>query len=292
MKMDWNRGRWAPETRRAYESFWRDWAAWCAQHDAQPFPAKPTEVSTYLTERSTTVSTQSVAGRLAMLVAAHKIRGKPLRVNETCIRDAWAEIRRQKGTAHTPKQALTGAAMQAIIEHVPNTGGTLQDRAILLVGFKSAMRRSELVALDVEDLTFSVGGLHIHIRHSKTDKTGRGETVTIGRSGTALCAVAALEAWLKYASITSGPVFRTRQGRMFAGTVANIVKRWAAEAGIDPKVVAAHSLRSGCITTMQEAQVDLKAGMEHSRHKTPTIYLGYVQAKRGLESAAVKALGI
>lgn len=285
-----DRGRWAPSTRQAYESFWRDWCAWTATNGAESFPAKPERVAEYLTAKAETVSTASLSGRLACLVAVHKIKRKPLRVNETIIRDAWAEIRRKKGTASTPKMALPAEAMHKVIASIP--ADHLQDRAVLLVGFKAGMRRSELVALNFDDVAISPAGLHITIRHSKTDKTGKGQTVTIARTGTDLCAVAALEAWLTQAEITSGPIFLNKNGRMPAREVANIAKRWAAAIGIDPKIIGAHSLRSGCITTMQEAGIDIKSGMELSRHVTPSIYLGYAQVKRGMDSAAVKALSI
>ncbi len=292
--IDINRGRWSPSTRRAYESFWRDWESWCRLSDEgwNPLPSDAKAIAGYLNhcaERG--LSTASIAGRLAAILAVNSLYGNPINVKATVIRDAWAEIRRAKGTRNTPKQALPAAAMTRIIKGIPED--RLQDRAILLVGFKSAMRRSEIVALNREDLDITEAGVHITIRHSKTDKTGKGEVVTIARTPTAYCAVAALEAWLTNAGTTDGPIFRSAAGlRMAAPKVAAITKRWAAKAGFDPKLIGAHSLRSGCITTMQEAKVDLKAGMEHSRHRTPQIYLGYAQVKRGLDSQAVKALGI
>jgi len=77
---------------------------------------------------------------------------------------------------------------------------------------------------------------------------------------------------------------------MDAREVATITKKWGAAAGFDPRELGAHSLRRGCVTTMNEAGIDLKSGMEHSRHKTPTVYLGYVQAKRAMENPAIAAL--
>ena len=214
--------------------------------------------------------------------------GNTINVKATVIRDAWAEIRRAKGTASTPKTAIDDKAIRLIVGKMP--ADLLQERAVLLVAFSSAMRRSELVALNVDDLSFSDDGCAITIRHSKTDKSGKGEVIGIPRSDGELCAVAALEAWLKHAGITEGAVFQSKGRRMAARRVADIAKQWASRVGFSAAEIGAHSLRRGCITTMNERGIDLKSGMQHSRHKTPTIYLGYVQRKQAMDNPAMKAL--
>jgi integrase len=121
---------------------------------------------------------------------------------------------------------------------------------LLLVGFAGAFRRSELVALNVEDLEESELGFKVTIRHSKTDQEGAGQTIAIVR-GSVACPVTALKAWLEAAGITTGPIFRSvRKGgavgeRLAAQSVADIVKR----VGLDPAVFAGHSMRSGFLTS-------------------------------------------
>ena len=158
------------------------------------------------------------------------------------------------------------------------------------------MRRSEIVALNWADLEFSEDALIVTIRRSKTDKAGKGQVVAILRSGTDTCAVSALELWrekLNERGFRDGPVFRTRTGaRMIAERVATITKRWAKAIGVDPKTVAAHSWRHGCITDMNRAGVNLKDGMAHSRHKVSTTYLNYVEMDIAKKNPALAALRV
>lgn len=291
MEINFALGRWAPATRRSYEDAWRDFCAYCAMRDAQPMPAKPETVAGYLTARSATLAVSTLSVRLAAIVAVHDMKRKPLRVKGSAIRDAVAEIRRVKGSAKIPKAALVMDDFKRVIAGIP--AEALQDRAVLLIGFASAMRRSELVALNVEDLTFTPDDLTIIVRRSKTDKDGKGATVAILRTPTAYCAVAALEAWLHHAEITSGPIFRTsHKTRMWPRTVADIAKRWAANAGLDARVIGAHSLRRGCITSMFRGGAKLEEIMRHSRHSTPAIALGYVEAHAAVQNPALRALGL
>jgi site-specific recombinase XerC len=292
MQVDFNRGRWSPSTRQAYESHWKDWEAWCAARGVEAFPSDPADIAAFITERAETLSHSSVSGRQGAILSINALYGNVINVKATVIRDASSEIRRTKGTASTPKTAIDDKALKRIIRNMP--AELIQERALLLVGFSSAMRRSELVALNVDDLEPwppSEDGFAINIRHSKTDKSGKGERIGVPRSGGEFCAVAALEAWLSHAGITEGPVFRGAYGeRMAARRVATLAKRWAGKAGFTEREIGAHSLRRGCITTMNAKGIDLKSGMEHSRHRTPTIYLGYVQRKAAMDNPAVKAL--
>ena len=127
----------------------------------------------------------------------------------------------------------------------------LRDRAILLLGFGGAFRRSELVALNIADLEFCNSGLRVTIRKSKTDQEGLGVTIAIAR-GSAACPVDAVRAWIKTAAIGQGPLFRpvmktgkVSARRLSARTVAEIVKTYARRAGLKAADFSGHSLRSG-----------------------------------------------
>lgn len=290
MQISFDRGRWAPATRRSYEISWRDFERWCEEHEAVDFefPVRPEVIADFLIARSETHSTSTLSGRLAAIVAVHQLYGHEVRIKGSVIKDAWSEIRRQKGTARKPKAALVVDDIKKIVKGIP--ADQLQDRAVMLIGFASALRRSEIVALNAEDLVFSDTALTINVRRSKTDKAGKGEPVAILRGSTEFCAVAALEAWLAHAEITSGPIFRCRGERMHPRTVANIAKRWAKRAGFDDASIGAHSLRRGCITSMFRAGADIKNIMEHSRHRTVNIAMGYVQAETATKNPALKAL--
>jgi site-specific recombinase XerC len=106
----------------------------------------------------------------------------------------------------------------------------LRDRALLLLGFAGAFRRSELVALDVEDLEPCEAGLRVRIRRSKTDQEGVGTTIAIV-AGSVACPVQAVQAWLQAAGIMSGPVFRSvakgnriGRDRLSDRAVANVIR--------------------------------------------------------------------
>lgn len=292
------RGRWAPHTQQLYEQSWRDWLTWCEATRTTPLPAEPAAIAAFIVERAETLSTSSISLRIQAIVNAHKIARAGLMTAEErerylidakhpLIADAWTEVKRQKGTAGTPKRALSPKEVQRMVSLVPEA--RLQERAILLLTFASAMRRSEVAALNVEDLEFTDDSLVITIRRSKTDKSGRGETVAVARTGGEFCPVAAVEKWIDNSA--GGPVFFSRLGnRMAPRRVAEITKRWAKKIGLDPREIGAHSHRRGCITAINEAGINLRDGMALSRHRTPSIYLGYVQKKSAADNPAVLSL--
>jgi integrase len=301
VQIDFRRGRWSPATQAAYESNWRDFAIFCGKLSVPALPALPSTVAAFLAARAESHSTSAISQRLAAIRAAHKEAGSqfdkldPQRnlytLDDPIITDAWKELCREKGTASTPKAALTKKELRKMLVVIP--AERLQDRALVLLAYKSAMRRSEIVALNVADLEFGEDALLITIRRSKTDKTGKGQVVAVLRSEGATCAVAALEAHLAEAGISAGAVFRTRTGaRLLPERVAYVTKRWAKAIGVDPRTVGAHSWRHGCITDMNRAGVNLKDGMSHSRHATASIYLGYVENETARRNPAIKALAL
>jgi integrase len=164
----------------------------------------------------------------------------------------------------------------------------LRDRALLTLGWMGAFRRSELVALRVEDVTRTPEGLVVRVRCSKNDPKGRGGEKGIPRaSRPSLCPVRALSAWLDAAGITTGALFRQvdRFGRVGEGalndrTVARIVQRVAAAAGLDPRTVAGHSLRSGFITSAARKGRSAHAIMRLTLQRSEKTVHGYVTVRR------------
>jgi Phage integrase family len=151
------------------------------------------------------------------------------------------------------------------------------------IGFAGAFRRSELVALNADDIEETAEGLRVTIRRSKTDQEGFGHVIAIPR-GMIACPVAALKAWLEAAVITEGPVFRpvAKGGRLQAtrltdGSVADIVKAHAQRAGLDPELFAGHSLRSGFLTSAAARGASIFKMADQSRHKSMDTLRGYVR---------------
>ena len=153
--------------------------------------------------------------------------------------------------------------LRTIVEGLGADPAGCRDRALLLLGFAGALRRSELVGLDLADVTDGANGLTVHLRRSKTDQEGAGRTIGIPfGSNLVTCSVRAWRAWLEVSDITEGPAFRPvdRHGhigstRLSAPAVALVLKRHAARAGLDPGEVAGHSLRAGLATSAAAAGV-------------------------------------
>jgi len=190
-------------------------------------------------------------------------------------------IRRSIGSAPTQKAALVAAQIGSMLDTCGETLIDLRDRALIVLGFAAALRRSELVALQVEDLAFVERGMDVHIRRSKGDQGGKGVTLAVPY-GNALFPVEAVRAWLDASGIVDGPVFRpvlkgSRLGEMAltAHSVAVLVKGRAEKAGIDSTAVSGHSLRAGYVTSAVECGAPPMTIAEQTRHKSLDMLLVY-----------------
>ena len=204
---------------------------------------------------------------------------QPVRITDRCSSAADRAI----GAAPEQKAPATADRIAAMAALAPDTLAGKRDRALLLLGFARAFRRSELVALQVEDLLEAEGGYRVLIRRSKTDQEGQGQEIAIPAGGK-LRAVEAVKAWLAAAGIAEGPVFRpvAKGGRLMMEaltdrSVANIVKAYAERTGLDPAAYAGHSLRAGFLTSASEHGANVLKMMEVSRHKSVDTLRGYVR---------------
>lgn len=275
----------ADATRRAYRSDFEMFGAWCrTQRNVEPLGASPDTVAAYLAiQASAKVKSSTLTRRLAAIAYAHRLAGLESPAGHEVVRAVMRGIRRKSGTAPTRKAPATAERIAAMLQTI--SSDTLvgkRDRALLLLGFAGAFRRSELVALEVVDLAFEPEGVRVMVRRSKADQEGQGQEIAI-LCGTKLRPVAALQAWLAAAGVTAGPVFRSvnRHGQvgeaLTAQSVALVVKRYADAAGLDPDAFAGHSLRSGFLTSAAEAGADVLRMMEVSRHKRVETMQGYVR---------------
>jgi integrase len=276
----------AENTKRAYRAAWGHFTAWCTEQGIEPLPAHPRAVAHYLTASADTgakVSTMRI--RLTAIGMAHRLSGHPFDAKHPQIDGAWAGIKRTVGTRPERKAAVLPDDLRRMVAKLPDTLAGKRDRALLLIGFGGAMRRSELVALQVEDIRQDKHGLKVLIRRSKTDQEGKGEEVAIHRSGkAAVCPVVALQEWLKASGITTGPIFRPvgKGGRILDQqltdrSAAQVVKDAAEAAGLDPKQYAGHSLRAGLATSAALAGHDLVQIMRQTRHKSVDVARIYVR---------------
>jgi len=271
-------------TRRAYKADFRIFAAWCGSRGASPMPATPDLVSAYLASLATAGAKASTIGRKAASIRyAHRLAGCEPPTNVETVKATLRGIRREIGTAKEQKAPATADRIADMLASIPDTLAGKRDRALLLLGFAGALRRSELVALTVADLVDAEGGLRVIIRHSKTDQEGQGQEIAIPAGGK-LRPVEAIRTWLAAAGIAEGPVFRpiAKGGKLQPvalsdRSVAAIVKGYAERAGLDPDAYAGHSLRAGFLTTAAEHGASVFKMMEVSRHKSVDTLRGYVR---------------
>ena len=194
-------------------------------------------------------------------------------------------VEEKRPTASTSKAPATVAVLRALVSHCDSERLIgVRDRALLLVGFAAALRRSELVALHVEDVCITGHGADIKIRSSKTDQFGKGEIISITRGHGETCPVMAFVTWINRSDIVSGAVFRrilkgdrVQPGALSGRSVANTVKRYCQLSGLNPAQFSGHSLRSGMLTSAAEAGADLVPLAQHARHTNTTTTMHYIR---------------
>lgn len=299
--VDYAKAELSDATRRAYAADWRHFSAWCSIMARHVLPATPETVAAYLAsvaDGGARIST--VTRRAAAIGYAHRLAGDASPLAAGPVKAVMRGIRRRTGVAVERKAPATARAIAGMVRRMnidvhQCTLRDVRDRALLLLGFAAALRRSELVALSVEDLERTPEGLIVHIRRSKTDQEGEGHQVAVPR-GSKLRPVEAVEAWLAAAQITEGAVFRpiAKGGRLQAGrltdsSVARIVKRCAAAARLDPRQFSGHSLRAGFVTSALEAGADLLKVMDITRHREVKTLKAYDRRAQAFRNHAGKA---
>lgn len=275
----------AENTKRAYQADWDDFAAWCKGSGLDAMPAAPATVALYLTDRAEILKTSTLRRRLTAITTAHRAAGHDLNTRATVLRDTWKGIQRRHGAPAKGKAPLLTDAVAAMVRTLPDTMTGLRNRALLLVGFAGAFRRSELAALRTEDCCIGPEGLTVTIPRSKTDQGGEGQVIGIpfgARPET--CPVRALQQWMAAAAIEDGPLFRplNRNGTVRAGAINDkvvvlVVKAAAEAAGLDAGDFAGHSLRSGFATAAARNGVTERIIQKQTRHRSLTVLRGYIR---------------
>jgi site-specific recombinase XerD len=245
-------------------------------------PAAPEAVAAVLAHSVETGSRPSTLGRrVAAIRYAHKLAGHAVPADDERVKATMRGIRRTLGTASRKKAPATSDRIVVMAFAADDDLG-LRDRALLLIGFADAFRRSELVALDIEDIEETELGVKVTIRQSKTDQEGQGQNIAIVK-GSVACPVAAVRAWLKAAGIETGAIFRSVKkggkvaGRLSPQSVADIVKAYAERVGLDPALFAGHSMRAGFLTSAAKRGASIFKMMDVSRHKSVETLRGYVR---------------
>jgi site-specific recombinase XerD len=305
----------AANTLRGYRSDWREFTTWCTQRADEPLPAAPATVTGYLTDlarHGAKVGTMS--RRLSSIKFAHQLRDLPDPTRNARVLAVWEGIRRTHGAP--PEQAaplmppdlfdVLAACSMTRTWRTPGrppepdlTGA--RDRALLLVGFVAALRRSELAALTVDQVADHPNGLVLTLPRSKTNPTGEHvELVVLPRAANPeRCPVTALTQWLDLAGITDGSVFRGVGKGNQAGprplhpeSINTLIQQAVARGGLDPNPYSAHSLRAGFVTYAHLRGASDRAIAHQTRHRSLATIGTYIRVQQAWTDNAATLLGL
>lgn len=253
-------------------------------------PATPEMVADYISRFAGLLAIATLQHRLIAIHRAHTDKALTSPVSDKLVKRTMQGIRRTVGVSQRRVQALVKDDLLEILVLVAKQKPlkAARDKAILLIGFAGAFRRSELVALTVEDITPHAHGIELLIRRSKTDQEGEGRTVFVPLAKSEeRCPVIALRAWLDLAGIGAGALFRqvSRHDRVMKmqaltpQSVALIVKSAVGKAkGVDAaKRVSGHSLRAGFVTEAATVGLQTSAIMGQTGHKSLEMVYRYVR---------------
>lgn len=277
----------APATERAYASDWSDFGDWCAAADRLALPASADTVGLYLVHLVRAGrSVATVARRCSAIAGFHAAGGHASPIGDE-VRELLACIRRRLGVApRLAKAALSLGDLRRMVDASGDGVLCARDRAVLLLGFASGLRRSEISALDIGDVDQVAAGLVVRLRRSKTDQEGRGRELGIPRGRrVATCPVRAVSRWLRQRGEAAGPLFfrggldgRLLDGERLSGAgVAMVVQRLAAAVGLDASRYGGHSLRAGLATAAAELGASDRAIMGRTGHSSSEMVGRYVR---------------
>ena len=300
----------ADSTRAAYVQAWAHFADWCRgkQVDPDALPLNPVLVAAYLSALATTHGASALRGRVAAIAYHHRRRGFVFLPTHPVLRETLGGIRRRHPRKVRPAAALCAPEIKQLLGVCPTDLAGLRDRALFLVGFAGAFRRSELVAINREDLRFEASTVIIHVPRSKRDQEGKGADVTLPRMRdpetglvSETCPVRALETWLARGKIRRGAVFRgiTRHGtieeRLTPRALRLILLKRAASARLtvhESERLSPHGLRAGFITEAYLAgALDEQVGA-HVRHDDLRSTRGYRRRARITEDNPARLLDL
>lgn len=268
----------ADNTRKGYQCDLAHFVNWGGS-----VPATSEMVSKYLATYAELLSPATLNRRIVAISRAHTSSGLESPTKSDIVK---ATLRGIKRTVGTKQRQVSPVLKNDLIKMVAGLQGNkgCRDRALLLLGFAGAFRRSELVGLQYVDMEFVEHGLVIQLTRSKTDQLGEGRKVAIPYARGAACPVIALKEWLLVSGIAEGALFRpiTRHGHiestaLSTQAVAVIVKERASAIGLDASRFSGHSLRAGLVTSAAQAGVSSWKIKQQTGHKSDAMLQRYIR---------------
>jgi site-specific recombinase XerD len=287
----------SPATIRAYRSDLLQFAKFCEEHNQlQTLPVAPFVIASFISWMAQRgLKAVTISRRLSALSALHVKSGHEDPTKTNLVSETMDGLRRQRAAAGERADRMMPVDPAKLQQMAGELSGSIvdtRDWAITLLGFSGLLRRSEIAALNHDDVEWRDDGIVLHIRRSKTDQSGEGEVVGVPRaSNEDICPVAALKAYLMATGKTEGPLFRNHSPaakyvRIDPRVVANAVKKFCKRVKLDPSKFAGHSLRSGGATAMAQKGVDLGLIVNHGRWQNPqTVSRHYIRPANALGKA-------
>lgn len=282
-------------TRKAYQTDWETFFSFCRDHELDPLPATPETVCLFLTDSAESGrSTSTITRRCTSITAIHENAGHLSPVKDAKVVRVLRGIKRTKGAPQQKSKAISWVQLQKLVSQCDSLMIGLRDAALMTLGWATALRRSELVALNVGDLEISERGIIVTVSRSKTDQEGRGARLAVPASKSGLCPVACVKRWLNRLSENTPlppttPLFPNigrsnkdkwwceTKGRIADRMVSKIVKRYCRYIGLKPDHYSAHSLRRGFATEAGSRGVPERIISRHTRHRSVTVLRGYIE---------------
>ena len=293
----------ADSTRRVYDLGWNRWERWCASREVAPIPASTALICAYLTDRASNgASVPTLDLAIGAVSYRHRVRGFEDPTACEAVRQVRRGLRRIVGTApRRQARPLDVADLRQILAAIDrSTAKGARDAAILLLGFASALRVSELVALTLADVEYKPAGLLLSIHRSKTDQEAGGHLVPVARGSHASTdPIAALDAWLHHRGRRPGPLLTgMRNSHVTTEPISGIavgrmLRNRARAGGLPAERITPHSLRAGHATTAALAGVSLDRIAAQTRHKRlSTLLERYIRPAQALDHTSSRDLGL
>ena len=281
-------------TLRAYKSDIKTFEDFCNNLNLNSLPANPKTISFFLTEISRNNKLSTIKRKLAAIKVIHKLSGYYIDLKNPIISENLNSIKKQLGSFQISKKPILLKDLKKIIDCINNEKETkkkLRDKALILIGFSGAFRRSELVSIEYEDLEFVDEGLKIFIKKSKTDQLGEGMVKAIPYfENKIFCPVSNLKEWINFISIN-----KTKNKKIFEMSdrnVALIIKKYSKLAGLNPSNYAGHSLRSGFATSTAENGAEERQIMAMTGHKSNQMVRRYIQESNLFKNNALNKINL
>lgn len=287
----------APNTLLAYQKDWEHFQQFCTSLSTESLPAELPTILAYLSNLADSgFKVSTIQRRLSAISKWQEVHGYERPNQHPLVKRLLKSIKRRLGTASKQSKAALTLHIQKCLSSIDITSKRgLRDKALLLLGFVGAFRRSELVSLQIEDLSFDANGLTVYLRKSKTDQEQEGSLKAIPYSSDPnLCPVRTLQHYLSFLN-TQGPLFvsilkgdRVQDRPLHASgrDVDRLVKQYLG------KEFSAHSLRVGFVTQAKLNQADDHSIMSQTGHRSSTMLHRYTQIVNIWENNASTKLGL